>query len=759
MRFATSCATMMVSVLACFNVAQGQSRSIHDFISDDFVAGVVFHPQDLWQSSLSQSIVKAIDPVVQFDVEIKRLTRRLNIDPREVLEVAILIDAATLHQIYRITPQELGEKVDPAFQRSMHLKRIGLAYHNYIDTFRVFPPDGPGIAIKGQLSWRVHILPFVEQEALYDQFHLDEDWDSEHNLALVEKMPDIFKCPGIDKAGQTSLHRFTKQMCVDLNPDRTPSPLKIRDILDGTAYTIMVVIAGPDKAEPWTRPGGLEWQEGAAKLSLGDVGDDFQTVFCDGSARTIGANINPETFRRLVHRDDRQAIEESFPNSAVDRDGRPPGGPTIVLRTTSNVDRSQLNNFIASRNRPPAQSKINGASVSTNRGRSVAVIDPQTFVIASEHLMPKLLADKSARQSVVANRLKTHSSNHDLFALVDLRALKLLRAKLESAKRPIEAVAGSVEVAEANVNISQPGDFVEARIVATDKEAADRMKTFIVGVTQMQKFGLMQSARNPDAKVDGRLYEPVISVIDNLEIKQEGKIVSLRLPKPANMPALMAQLQPALTVARDLTQKNREQAGAVLRKNNLKRIALAFHNYYDTYRWLPRYDGSGDARQLGLSWRVHLLPFLDQSALYEQFNFDEAWDSERNRKLIESMPDVFAVEGIDTPGHTSIHVFTGVETPFVPGKGRIGFRDITDGTANTILAVEAGKTTAAIWTKPGGLGFSGSNGMELLGDIGATFLVAMVDGSVLEIDKNAVAKVLPLMIKRKDHTPFRIPRR
>ena len=46
---------------------------------------------------------------------------------------------------------------------------------------------------KPLLSWRVLILPYVEQEDLYKQFHLDEPWDSEHNKKLIEKMPAVYR--------------------------------------------------------------------------------------------------------------------------------------------------------------------------------------------------------------------------------------------------------------------------------------------------------------------------------------------------------------------------------------------------------------------------------------------------------------------------------------------------------------------------------------------------------------------------------------
>jgi len=87
---------------------------------------------------------------------------------------------------------------------------------------------------------------------------------------------------------------------------------------------------------------------------------------------------------------------------------------------------------------------------------------------------------------------------------------------------------------------------------------------------------------------------------------------------------LVALLLPAV-------QSAREAARRAQCSNNLKQIALAFHNYHDTYRTFPPAyipDEDGNPKH---SWRVLILPFLEQRALYEQYNFDEPWDSPNNR--------------------------------------------------------------------------------------------------------------------------------
>src|ERR1700721_4696565 len=73
-----------------------------------------------------------------------------------------------------------------------YLKQFGIAFQEYEDEHRLLPGN---IAAKDGthlLSWRVAILPYLDEKALYDQFKLDEPWDSKHNIALVAKMPKIY---------------------------------------------------------------------------------------------------------------------------------------------------------------------------------------------------------------------------------------------------------------------------------------------------------------------------------------------------------------------------------------------------------------------------------------------------------------------------------------------------------------------------------------------------------------------------------------
>src|SRR5204863_9210261 len=114
-------------------------------------------------------------------------------------------------------------------------------------------------------------------------------------------------------------------------------------------------------------------------------------------------------------------------------------------------------------------------------------------------------------------------------------------------------------------------------------------------------------------------------------------------------------------------QQAREAANRAKDANNLKQIALAFHIYHDRHgHFPPAAIRSKDGKPL-LGWRVAILPYLEQDALYKQFNLDEAWDSEANKKLIEKLPKVYApVRGEAQAGGTFYQVFTGEKTLYPP---------------------------------------------------------------------------------------------
>ena len=190
-----------------------------------------------------------------------------------------------------------------------NLKQIGLAFHNYHDAFRAFPAAGAPMK-EGQppVSWRVLALPYLEEGTLFEDYRLDEPWDSENNKKLIAKMPSVYKAPGskVSKDGKTNYLAIVGKGNALSVKERT----RIADITDGTSNTIMVVEATDDKAVPWTKPEDFTPDE--KKPMAGLVGlrrRGFLALFCDGSVRLISKKTAAETIKALCTRDGGEIVD------------------------------------------------------------------------------------------------------------------------------------------------------------------------------------------------------------------------------------------------------------------------------------------------------------------------------------------------------------------------------------------------------------------------------------------------------------------
>jgi hypothetical protein len=187
-------------------------------------------------------------------------------------------------------------------------------------------------------------------------------------------------------------------------------------------------------------------------------------------------------------------------------------------------------------------------------------------------------------------------------------------------------------------------------------------------------------------------------LVDSLPAKVEGTRAVVELPTDENQ---IAKLRSMLAEAID---KSMESSRRKQRMNQFKQLALAIHNYADVNKHLPPAAICDKNGQPLLSWRVAVLPFIEEGDLYSQFHLDEPWDSPHNRSLIARMPELFAdpdpkLKQLAKSGKTTYQVPVGPETIFFNNEGG-KFKEITDGTANTIMIVEVDPAHAVEWTKP-----------------------------------------------------------
>jgi hypothetical protein len=181
-----------------------------------------------------------------------------------------------------------------------NLKAIGIALHGYHDANRSFPPAAiTGRDGKPLLSWRVAILPYLDQGLLYKQFKLDEPWDSPHNKKLLDKMPRFYAPPGGADTGK----EYSTYYRVFTGPGTVfdgPRGLRLTSVTDGTANTILVVEAG--EPVPWTKPDELRYDPKGTKLpKLGGLTEGaFNVLMADGSTRQIRRNFDQRIFRAAI---------------------------------------------------------------------------------------------------------------------------------------------------------------------------------------------------------------------------------------------------------------------------------------------------------------------------------------------------------------------------------------------------------------------------------------------------------------------------
>lgn len=199
-----------------------------------------------------------------------------------------------------------------------NLRSIGLAMHNYHDTFMCFPPavisDENGQPIR---SWRVAILPFVAEAPLYEQYDSSEPWDGPNNRALHGISAPTYRCPEDVGASptETSYVMIVGKGTVGGEPNEAVNFARIRD---GSSNTIMAIEVGASGIH-WMEPRDVTVEEAVTFLT-NPAASPFEQVhpgganvlFADGSVRFLAESIDPWLARALMIRDDGQDIRPDF---------------------------------------------------------------------------------------------------------------------------------------------------------------------------------------------------------------------------------------------------------------------------------------------------------------------------------------------------------------------------------------------------------------------------------------------------------------
>ena len=242
-----------------------------------------------------------------------------------------------------------------------NLKQIGLAFHNYAEVHRHFPPAviyGPDG--KPWHSWRVLLLPFLEQIALYEQYDFSQPWDAPANKQVSDTILQVYRDPAVDRDGALTDYAaivgedaiFKPNFVTMKSPDDFPECLtrnrmQFRDVTDGTSNTIMFATVASERQIPWAKPEDIVLDEnfpGVGKpAGIGAVhpgaSPDTQVAlvgFADGSVRTVRGDLESEKIAPFLTRNGAEVVEYEV----LDAEGGNVGGgaPQPMIRIFKSDD-------------------------------------------------------------------------------------------------------------------------------------------------------------------------------------------------------------------------------------------------------------------------------------------------------------------------------------------------------------------------------------------------------------------------------------
>lgn len=194
-------------------------------------------------------------------------------------------------------------------QCHLRLRQITIALQNYHDVYGTFPPayvaDASG---KPMHSWRVLILPFLEQQALYDAYRFDEPWDGPHNRQLHSRVVRMYCCPACSPnqpRGETNYLAVVGPQTIWPESKGT----KLADVADGMSNTLLVVEAHGSGIH-WMEPRDLHVVQMPAAISApqgmgisgphGRSGAEANVALVDGSTERLNRDTSGETLRGLL---------------------------------------------------------------------------------------------------------------------------------------------------------------------------------------------------------------------------------------------------------------------------------------------------------------------------------------------------------------------------------------------------------------------------------------------------------------------------
>jgi hypothetical protein len=302
------------------------------------------------------------------------------------------------------------------------------------------------------------------------------------------------------------------------------------------------------------------------------------------------------------------------------------------------------------------------------------------------------------------------------------------------------------------------GLTVDALATCGTEEAAGRVADTVKACLALGRNALPDIRRSIEggppemARPASDVLDAIDTMIETAKVEQNQSVATLRAK------ADPTALATAVRLLGPVVGSSREAARRAQCINNEKQIMLAMHNYHSANNCFPPAVLYGPDGKTPYSWRVALLPYIEQNHLYSQYKFDEPWDGPNNSKLIALMPATYSCpsDPAALESHfSSYYVLRGQDTLFPDRKAGMTLAEVTDGTSNTMAVVEAKREIP--WTKPEDIPYDPKEPARGIGGLHpGGFDAGMCDGSVRFFKDSIRPDILRFLISRNlgEVTPF-----
>lgn len=196
----------------------------------------------------------------------------------------------------------ISEVKEPSYRTTAmnYFRQVALSVHQYHQEHGEFPQDIKDADGKPLLSWRVHLLPMLERQDLYDQIRFDEPWDSPHNRQFHDQMPGSFSHPKARESGRAGLTVYLRPIhSSSVFGGQTVPTLEQINAADGTSSTLHLVEVPEKYAVPWMKPADfpVDREHGVRQLTQGNWSSPgFLAVFMDLHVAFLTEECTPEEF-------------------------------------------------------------------------------------------------------------------------------------------------------------------------------------------------------------------------------------------------------------------------------------------------------------------------------------------------------------------------------------------------------------------------------------------------------------------------------